>query len=157
MLLTTRNIFIDNLAISNLLLATIAMPLTLMDLITKFWSLSPNMVSKHNLNRLSKVFEGEEMARNDVPDIGCIKGEGDDVKQLKNGAPAKSVRVGTINKTNNAYSAVLKSKEFSTNEKPDITSSIKRSVSTNGRAGGTETRKIGGSYYPVRLPGNLGR
>ena len=112
------------------------------------------------VQRLSKVFEGEEMARNDVPDIGCIKGEGDDVKQLKrlkNGAPAKSVCVGAIKKTNNAYIAVLKSKEFSINEKPDITSSIKHSVSTNGRAGGTETRKIGGSYYPVRLPGNLGR
>ena len=37
------------------------------------------------------------MARNDIPDIGCIKGEGDDVEQLKYGAPAKLVCVGTIN------------------------------------------------------------
>ena len=54
-------------------------------------------------------------------------------------------------------SAVLKSKEFSTNEKPELTSSYTSSVSTNEKAGGRDTKKVGGKIYPVRLPGNLGR
>ena len=43
-LLTTRNIFIVNLAISDLLLCSFTMPLTLMDLTSKYWSLGPSMV-----------------------------------------------------------------------------------------------------------------
>ena len=45
--LTTRNIFIVNLALSNLFLCTFTMPLTLADLTTKFWPLGANMVSFH--------------------------------------------------------------------------------------------------------------
>ena len=44
-LLTTRNVFIANLAISDLLLCIFTMPLTLADLLTKVWALSPNLVS----------------------------------------------------------------------------------------------------------------
>ena len=44
MLLTARNIFIVNLAISDLLLCIFTMPLTMMDIITKFWILGPTMV-----------------------------------------------------------------------------------------------------------------
>ena len=44
-LLTTRNLFIANLAISDLLLCTFTMPLTLMDLLTMYWPLGEDMVS----------------------------------------------------------------------------------------------------------------
>ena len=43
-LLTARNIFIANLAISDLLLCLFTMPLAMMDIITKFWVLGPRMV-----------------------------------------------------------------------------------------------------------------
>ena len=42
--LTPRNIFIGNLALSNLLLCVFTMPLTLADLLTNYWPLGPNMV-----------------------------------------------------------------------------------------------------------------
>ena len=42
-MLTTRNIFIANLAISDILLCCFTMPLTLMDLLTKYWALGSNM------------------------------------------------------------------------------------------------------------------
>ena len=44
MLLTPRNIFIANLALSNLLLCVFTMPLTLADLLTKYWPLGEDMV-----------------------------------------------------------------------------------------------------------------
>ena len=86
--------------------------------------------------------------------VDAILERGGDVKQLKNGLPTKPV---CVENTNNAYSAVTNSNEFSTNEKPGFTSSYTCSVSTNEKAGGRETRKVGGKIYPVRLPGNLGR
>ena len=43
-LLTPRNIFIGNLALSNLLLCIFTMPLTLADLLTKYWPLGKDMV-----------------------------------------------------------------------------------------------------------------
>ena len=42
-MLTTRNVFIANLAVSDLLLCTFTMPLTLLDLLTKYWPLGPDM------------------------------------------------------------------------------------------------------------------
>ena len=42
-MLTSRNIFIANLALSDLLLCTFTMPLTLLDLLTKYWPLGPDM------------------------------------------------------------------------------------------------------------------
>ena len=42
-MLTTRNIFIANLAISDILLCTFTMPLTLVDLLSKYWTLGENM------------------------------------------------------------------------------------------------------------------
>ena len=47
--LTTRNIFIVNLALSDLLLCTFTMPLTLVDIITKYFPLGPDLVSGINL------------------------------------------------------------------------------------------------------------
>ena len=44
-LLTARNIFIANLAISDLLLCVFTMPLAMMDMVTKFWVLGPDMVT----------------------------------------------------------------------------------------------------------------
>ena len=43
-LLTARNIFIANLALSDLLLCTFTMPLTLMDIITKYWAFGQDLV-----------------------------------------------------------------------------------------------------------------
>jgi neuropeptide Y receptor len=43
-MLTTRNIFIANLAVSDLFLCAFTMPLTLVDLVTKYWSLGPDQV-----------------------------------------------------------------------------------------------------------------
>ena len=42
-MLTSQNVFIANLALSDLLLCTLTMPLTLLDLLTKYWPLGPNM------------------------------------------------------------------------------------------------------------------
>ena len=42
-MLTTRNIFIANLAISDILLCTFTMPLTLVDLLSKYWTLGEHM------------------------------------------------------------------------------------------------------------------
>ena len=46
-MLSTRNVFIANLAISDLLLCTFTMPLTLQDLLTKYWPFGPNMDTVH--------------------------------------------------------------------------------------------------------------
>jgi neuropeptide Y receptor len=46
-MLTTRNIFIANLAVSDLFLCAFTMPLTLVDLVTKYWSLGPDQVSSY--------------------------------------------------------------------------------------------------------------
>jgi neuropeptide Y receptor len=43
-MLTTRNVFIANLAVSDMFLCAFTMPLTLVDLVTKYWSLGPNQV-----------------------------------------------------------------------------------------------------------------
>ena len=64
---------------------------------------------------------------------------------------------GSETKKNNAYSAKLSSfsnPKLLTNEKPGITISCIRSVSTNSRAGIYETKEVGRSIDPVRLPGN---
>ena len=107
------------------------------------------------VQRFSRVSEGEEMAVNNTSDSGCNVGEGGDLEHL-NGL---TTELGYVEKltTNNAYSAVTSSKKLSTNEKPESTSSYTSSVSTNGKAGGGITKKVGGRNYPVRLPGNLGR
>ena len=42
-MLTSQNVFIANLALSDLLLCTVTMPLTLLDLLTKYWPLGPDM------------------------------------------------------------------------------------------------------------------
>ena len=42
--LTTRNVFIANLALSDLLLCCFTMPLTLVDLVTLYWQLGPDKV-----------------------------------------------------------------------------------------------------------------
>ena len=44
-MLTTRNVFIVTLAVSDILLCSICMPLTLVDILTKYWTLGQNMVS----------------------------------------------------------------------------------------------------------------
>jgi hypothetical protein len=44
-MLTTRNVFIANLAVSDMFLCAFTMPLTLVDLVTKYWSLGPNQVT----------------------------------------------------------------------------------------------------------------
>ena len=51
-LLTTRNLFIANLAISDLLLCTFTMPLTLMDLLTMYWPLGEDMVSRLRMQNI---------------------------------------------------------------------------------------------------------
>ena len=43
-LMTTRNVFIANLALSDILLCTFTMPLTLVDLLTNHWALGENLV-----------------------------------------------------------------------------------------------------------------
>ena len=45
-MLTTRNIFIANLAVSDIFLCAFTMPLTLVDLVTKFWTLGENQVRR---------------------------------------------------------------------------------------------------------------
>ena len=42
-MLTSQNVFIANLALSDLLLCTVTMPLTLLDMLTKYWPLGPDM------------------------------------------------------------------------------------------------------------------
>ena len=42
-MLTTRNIFIANLAVSDILLCSFSMPLTLVDILTNYWTLGQNM------------------------------------------------------------------------------------------------------------------
>ena len=49
-LLTTRNIFIAILALSDLLLCAFTMPLTLMDIITKYWAFGEDLVSQVGSN-----------------------------------------------------------------------------------------------------------
>ena len=44
MALTTRNVFILNLALSDLMLCCFTMPLTLLDLVTLYWQLEPDKV-----------------------------------------------------------------------------------------------------------------
>ena len=43
--LTTRNVFIANLALSDLMLCCFTMPLTLVDLVTLYWQLGPDKVT----------------------------------------------------------------------------------------------------------------
>ena len=43
-LLTTRNVLIANLAITDLILSTVSMPLYLVDITLKYWPLGVNMV-----------------------------------------------------------------------------------------------------------------
>ena len=52
---TTRNVFIANLAMADLLLCLFTIPLTLIDLVNKYWGLAPGMV------RLSKIQESKLM------------------------------------------------------------------------------------------------
>ena len=49
-LLTTRNILIANLAISDLLMSTTSIPLTLVDILYKYWPLGDEMVRDFNVN-----------------------------------------------------------------------------------------------------------
>ena len=44
-MLTTRNIFIATLAVSDILLCSFSMPLTLVDILTNYWTLGQNMAS----------------------------------------------------------------------------------------------------------------
>ena len=48
-LLTTRNVLIANLAVTDLLLSTTAIPLTLLDVIYKYWPLGEDMVRMNNV------------------------------------------------------------------------------------------------------------
>ena len=43
-MLTTRNVFIATLAVSDILLCSFCMPLTLVDILTNYWTLGQNMV-----------------------------------------------------------------------------------------------------------------
>ena len=52
---TTRNVFIANLAMADLLLCLFTIPLTLIDLVNKYWGLAPGMV------RPSKIQESKLM------------------------------------------------------------------------------------------------
>ena len=54
---TTRNVFIANLALADLLLCLFTIPLTLIDLVNKYWGLAPGMV---NYNR------GSDLLRSDM-------------------------------------------------------------------------------------------
>ena len=51
-LLTTRNILIANLAISDLLMSTTSIPLTLVDILYKYWPLGDEMVRHFQLSAL---------------------------------------------------------------------------------------------------------
>jgi CDGSH-type Zn-finger protein len=110
------------------------------------------------VQRLSGIFEGEEMAKSDTSESGCNKGEGGDRNiSFIDGVHSKVGYEGSETKKNNACSAKLSSfsnPKLSTNEKPGITISCIQSVSTNRRAGIYETKEDGRSIAPVRLPGN---
>ena len=41
---TTRNVFIANMAVSDILLCSFTIPFTLLDILTKHWTLGQNMV-----------------------------------------------------------------------------------------------------------------
>ena len=45
-MLTTRNVFIANLAVSDILLCSFTLPLTLVDLLNNYWTLGEHMVSQ---------------------------------------------------------------------------------------------------------------
>ena len=47
-MLTTRNVFIATLAVSDILLCSFTMPLTCIDILTNYWTLGQNMVQAHN-------------------------------------------------------------------------------------------------------------
>jgi hypothetical protein len=53
-MLTTRNIFIANLAVSDILLCAFTMPLTMVDLITKYWTLGPDQVQSIEIRTLNR-------------------------------------------------------------------------------------------------------
>ena len=53
-LLTTRNVLIANLAVTDLLLSTTAIPLTLLDVIYKYWPLGEDMVRIRDATKLKK-------------------------------------------------------------------------------------------------------
>jgi hypothetical protein len=80
-MLTTRNIFIANLAVSDIFLCAFTMPLTLVDLITKYWTLGPDQVrTAEKLTRppkknLSKVSYPEKVAEKVVPRKGTLTAE----------------------------------------------------------------------------------
>ena len=44
-MLTPRNVFIVNLAVSDILMCSFTMPLVMVDLLTNYWPLGQNMVS----------------------------------------------------------------------------------------------------------------
>ena len=44
-MMTTRNVFIANLAISDILLCLFTIPLALVDIITAYWNFGPDMVA----------------------------------------------------------------------------------------------------------------
>ena len=48
-MLTSQNVFIANLAMSDLLLCLVTMPLTLLDLLTKYWPLGPHINTVGNV------------------------------------------------------------------------------------------------------------
>ena len=56
---TTRNVFIANLALADLLLCLFTIPLTLIDLVNKHWGLAPGMVMAeyNDVFRLSGITE----------------------------------------------------------------------------------------------------
>ena len=55
-MLTTRNVFIATLAVSDILLCSFCMPLTLVDILTNYWTLGQNMVWNWSL-KLKEVTE----------------------------------------------------------------------------------------------------
>ena len=59
-MLTSRNIFIANLAISDILLCSFTMPLTLVDLLTKYWALGQNMVWQQQTFLLIMLLTSDE-------------------------------------------------------------------------------------------------
>ena len=55
-MLTTRNVFIATLAVSDILLCSFCMPLTLVDILTNYWTLGQNMVWKSlKLKEVTKI------------------------------------------------------------------------------------------------------
>ena len=66
-LLTTRNIFIVNLAMSDLLLCTITMPLTLADITTKYWPFGADSGMVKSIYGITKTFQILLVTFNDYP------------------------------------------------------------------------------------------